>query len=761
LTRFKNNKTKPFSPRLFFFLQQNKLMSNRSNLFSKIIPKTAIGFGRISQRLRAVAHWTLPRRTLWCVERKEQCANAEGFAKGVPNAIAVLGIIVFSVAALAVGANGAAADAENIPEPPPEVSPAPEPAAAPTPAPPDAAAAVSLPDSPTEPPPAGEVKITLVPVDASKAANVVSKSAEQIAEETRLDALEPMDVAMKKTTLEGAIRLVAEAARMNYLAPDPEEFKDTLTLRYKAKPLDLLRNLGDSFGFDMEFKNGGWRFYRIDIFEPVTRSYKIKFDDLVAVELSTGSVNSSLNHGGGGAGGGMLGGGGGAGNGGGAGGGSGGGSGSGIKVSESTLVKDVEKICALETIALGPVVQIAGRAGAFNIIEPPGFKRFKQGKKVTSLVSYNKNTQILRVTTSRQNQKHIEQYLADIDQPVKHVQFGVLVVESEDGGNQTFGINWTGVTSGTTLTLSGSAGTDASGITGSTGGGLSATVNPHGRGLPQFSRTPWPNAVLSLSELRLIFDAIRGDSKSTVTQNPVIVAKDNEKTRIAANLSTPVRSATSGMTTGAGVNNQETIEYLDTGTTIEVIPQVMEADPHLGDGKSRSVKLTVVLTIRDIIGQKMIGESEYPVIASRDYAYSVLVPDGYTLAIGGLRGSSTKESENKVPLLGDIPFIGHLFKSTSSLKSQTNMVAFVTPHIISPEDYQRGGVEQLPTKNQTLRAAETNQGLTGFIGWADSRDETFVGPHKIREVPDPKRDAVKEAPEKAEPVNVEPIKLNL
>jgi LysM repeat protein len=57
----------------------------------KLNPNSAIGFGRISQRLQAGAHWTLPRRTLWCVERKEQCANAEGFAKGVPNAIAESG----------------------------------------------------------------------------------------------------------------------------------------------------------------------------------------------------------------------------------------------------------------------------------------------------------------------------------------------------------------------------------------------------------------------------------------------------------------------------------------------------------------------------------------------------------------------------------------------------------------------------------------------------------------------------------------------
>jgi hypothetical protein len=59
---------------------------------SPFTPNSAIGFGQISQRLRAGAHWTLPRRTLWCVEHKEQCADAEGFAKGIPNAIAEFGL---------------------------------------------------------------------------------------------------------------------------------------------------------------------------------------------------------------------------------------------------------------------------------------------------------------------------------------------------------------------------------------------------------------------------------------------------------------------------------------------------------------------------------------------------------------------------------------------------------------------------------------------------------------------------------------------
>jgi Fic family protein len=60
-------------------------------------PNSAIGFGRISQGLRAVAHWTLPRRTLWFVERKEQCANAEELAKGVPNVIAECGFNPYQI----------------------------------------------------------------------------------------------------------------------------------------------------------------------------------------------------------------------------------------------------------------------------------------------------------------------------------------------------------------------------------------------------------------------------------------------------------------------------------------------------------------------------------------------------------------------------------------------------------------------------------------------------------------------------------------
>jgi general secretion pathway protein D len=308
--------------------------------------------------------------------------------------------------------------------------------------------------------------------------------------------------------------------------------------------------------------------------------------------------------------------------------------------------------------------------------------------------------------------------LAVIDQPTKHIQFGVLVVETEKNGSLDFGISWKDI-SGTKVSLS----------------ELSTGINPaQVGGVPHLGQTAWPNAVLSASEMSLIFNFLRTDSKSVLTQNPVIVARNNERTKISSSTSEPIRSASSGVTTGAGINNQETIEYLDVGTTIEVIPQVMSADPKVGDGKNPSVKLTVVLSIKDIIGQKIIGNTEYPIVASRDYAYSVIVPNDYSLAVGGLQNTKSKEVESKVPLLGDIPLLGHLFKSTGSERITTNMIAFITPHIISIEDFERGGVEKLPTKSEAVKAAQTKQGIVGFIDFNDDAGN-FVGERSYRVVP--------------------------
>jgi type II secretory pathway component GspD/PulD (secretin) len=589
-------------------------------------------------------------------------------------------------------------------------------------------------------------KIIIVPLDTSlKTRDGRLKSAPWIKEEARLEKLSAIKIPLKGINLDAAIRLIADAAKMNYLAPPATEFGEIVTMKVNANPFVVLETLADSYGFSMEFVNGVWRFYKLDAFEVVTRSYQIRHNDSTPVELTTNSINSTLNRGGGGMSGG-----------GGAGGGSAGGQpstssgGSSIKVDEARIVKDVEKILDAETTGLEPVLQIAGTAGAFLKIAPPAYKQpGLKPKKVSGKVTYIRDAQTLLVSTTRQVHGYVEQYLAAVDQPTSHIQFGVLVVETEKNGGQDFGINWEGIAGGAAISLT----------------NITTDANATTRGssfFPSLAKTPYPNAVLSVSDLSIVLGAIRKDSESVVTQNPVIIARNNERTKIAANLSTPIQSASSAYMTGGGSNNQETIEYLDTGTTIEVIPQVMEPDPRVGDGKSRSCRLTVVLTIKDIIGQKTISDKEYPIIASRDYAYSVVVPDGYTLAIGGLRGSSSKQSENKIPLLGDIPIAGNLFKWTNSTLAQTNMLAFVTPHIITPEDYEKGGVERLKTKQGSLNAARAKQGLSGFVAFDKNKDE-LVGPHAIRDVPEKVREEeLKNRPEVVgEKVEVESSPLDL
>jgi len=71
-----------------------------------------------------------------------------------------------------------------------------------------------------------------------------------------------------------------------------------------------------------------------------------------------------------------------------------------------------------------------------------------------------------------------------------------------------------------------------------------------------------------------------------------------------------------------------------------------------------------------------------PIINTRQLKSRVLINDGQTLIVGGLIRDEIRSSEYKVPLLGDIPLLGALFRYTSKSKTKVNLVIFITPHIV-------------------------------------------------------------------------------
>ena len=115
---------------------------------------------------------------------------------------------------------------------------------------------------------------------------------------------------------------------------------------------------------------------------------------------------------------------------------------------------------------------------------------------------------------------------------------------------------------------------------------------------------------------------------------------------------------------------------LDLGLTLWVIPEI--------DFVNNSVRLTVCPETATQMGEVKNPQTgkTYPIIASRDLTTRVNVPSGHTVAIGGLVENKTSKIEKKVPILGDIPLLGLLFRHTEDVVSKNNLIILITPTIL-------------------------------------------------------------------------------
>lgn len=156
-----------------------------------------------------------------------------------------------------------------------------------------------------------------------------------------------------------------------------------------------------------------------------------------------------------------------------------------------------------------------------------------------------------------------------------------------------------------------------------------------------------------------------------------------------------------------GSTTQLTTQTLPTGPSLDVIPYV-SADGH-------SIQMTLIPSLLEFVGydespfqnsvQNAAGNNigngatfnqPLPRVRVRQVVTSVNVWDGQTVVLGGLIADDTKTQRDKVPVLGDIPVLGRLFRSESSVKSKKNLVILVTPTIIDPAGKRVNNPDRLP-----------------------------------------------------------------
>ena len=202
----------------------------------------------------------------------------------------------------------------------------------------------------------------------------------------------------------------------------------------------------------------------------------------------------------------------------------------------------------------------------------------------------------------------------------------------------------------------------------------------------------------------LIINAVRSDTGSNLLSTPSIMTLDNEEARILVGQEVPI---TTGEVLGDGNTNPfRTIERKNVGIQLEVTPQI-----NAGGG----ITLQLRQEVSSVAGS-VSNRSDELIFNTREIETRVLVDDGAIVVLGGLLDQNESASVDKVPLLGDIPLLGSLFRSTSRSKAKTNLMVFLRPTIIRDSremqaatapryDYMRDAQLQLPRRDEGERAA--------------------------------------------------------
>ncbi|UCF90943.1 MAG: type II secretion system secretin GspD [Desulfobacterales bacterium] len=176
---------------------------------------------------------------------------------------------------------------------------------------------------------------------------------------------------------------------------------------------------------------------------------------------------------------------------------------------------------------------------------------------------------------------------------------------------------------------------------------------------------------LVVSNIAAIVDAIKTDDDFRILSTPQILTTDNEEARITVGENRPFQTRA---TTDDSGGTFESFEYRDVGKILKITPHVTEG---------RLVRMTISLEVTNIdLAASITTGSTLPVTQKRTVDTTVIVKDNHTVVIGGLIDDATTSNESKVPVLGDIPVLGWLFKKTSKSNSKTNLYVFLTPRVI-------------------------------------------------------------------------------
>ncbi|MCX8030809.1 MAG: type II secretion system secretin GspD [Thermodesulfovibrionales bacterium] len=300
-------------------------------------------------------------------------------------------------------------------------------------------------------------------------------------------------------------------------------------------------------------------------------------------------------------------------------------------------------------------------------------------------ITADKASNSLIIVASPADYHNISQIIKKLDRKPRQVYVEAMIVEASIDNLRDLGAKWraTAKHKGEPVFIGGFGSISSSsilniiqGLEGVSFGGLGnfirdipvTSVDDRGNAITNNITIPGFAALFNLNEFK---DAIN------ILSIPQILTSDNKEAEIVVGENVPfISKRERDLTTTNTVLSS--IERKDVGITLKITPQITEGD---------YVKLDIYQEISSLKqSTENILINVGPTTTKRSTKTSVVVKDGQTVVIGGLMQEREEINTNKLPLLGDIPLLGMLFKNESISKKKTNLLVFLTPHIVKESD---------------------------------------------------------------------------
>jgi general secretion pathway protein D len=287
-------------------------------------------------------------------------------------------------------------------------------------------------------------------------------------------------------------------------------------------------------------------------------------------------------------------------------------------------------------------------------------------------------TNSLIITAPEPLYKQVRAMIDQLDSRRAQVYIESMIVEIAGDNAADFGFQWqgllgesgdkTGVVAGTNFTVGGPSIIS-----------LSQTIAGQGTTLPgEGINIGLLRNYGGIYALAAIARALQTQTNANIISTPNLITLDNEEAKIVVGENVPFITGQYTNTGNATTSPFQTIERKDVGITLRIRPQI---------GESGTVRMTIFQEQSSVKDTAAVGTSNAgPSTTKRSIESQVVVDDGQIIVLGGLIEDRFIENKSKVPFLGDLPFVGALFRSESRQKRRTNLMVFLRPMVMRDAD---------------------------------------------------------------------------